>query len=53
MGAPSSWSSGSPPDILEHQHGPTALAHEAQRPHGPSAIQLILQAVFVGEAIEA
>ena len=39
--------------ILEHQHRPTALAHEVQRPHGPRAIQLILQAVFVGQAIEA
>jgi hypothetical protein len=40
--------------ILEHRHGSSALADKVQRrPHGPRAIQLILQDVFVGEAIEA
>jgi len=28
--------------ILEHQHGPTAVAHELQRPHRPCPVQLIL-----------
>ena len=39
--------------ILEHQHGPTALTRELQRPHRPRGVQLILQAVFVSESIEA
>ena len=39
--------------ILEHQHGPTAFAHELQRPHRPRPVELILQPVFVSEAIEA
>ena len=38
--------------ILEHQHGPTALAHELQGPRRPGAVQLILQPVFVRQAIE-
>ena len=39
--------------ILEHQHGPTGVAHELQRPHRPCPVELILQLVFVREAIEA
>jgi len=39
--------------VFDDEHRPPVLAHEVQRPHGPRAIQLILQAVFVGEAIEA
>ena len=38
--------------ILEHQHGPTVFAHELQRPRRPCAVQLILQPIFVSEAIE-
>jgi hypothetical protein len=38
--------------ILEQEHGPTACAHELQRPHRPRQVQLVLQAIFVGEAIE-
>ena len=38
--------------VLEHQHGPAALAHELQRPHRPRTVQLVLQAVFVSKAIE-
>ena len=40
-------------DILEHQHGTTAISHDLQRPHRPRSVQLFLQSVFVGEAIEA
>ena len=39
--------------ILEHQHSVTAAGHEVQRLHRPCSIQLSLQSVFVGEAIEA
>ena len=39
--------------VLEHQHGPTALADKLERPHRPRAVQLVLQSVFVGKAIEA
>src|SRR6266536_2810630 len=39
--------------ILEHEHGRTGVAHEVQRPHRPPPVQLILQFVFVDEAIEA
>ena len=38
--------------ILEHQHRPTAFALKRQRPRRPAAVQLVLQFVFVGEAIE-
>jgi hypothetical protein len=38
--------------ILEHQRGPTDVAHELQRPHRPCAVELVPQFVFVGEAIE-
>ena len=38
--------------ILEHQNGPTAVSQKLQRPHGPRAVKLILQGVFVGKAIE-
>jgi hypothetical protein len=40
------------PRILEHQHGPSAVARELQRSHRPRSIQLILQRVFVSKAIE-
>ena len=39
--------------ILEHQHGPTGVAHEVQRPRRPCPVELILQLVFVREAIES
>ena len=29
------------PRILEHQHDPTGVAHEAQRPHRPRPVELI------------
>ena len=38
--------------ILEHQHGPAAVAPKFQRPCRPRPVQLILQAIFVSEAIE-
>ena len=38
--------------VLQHQHGPTASAHELQRPHRPRCVELILQSVFVSKAIE-
>ena len=38
--------------IIEHQHGPTGVAHESQRPRRPCAVELIFQLVFVREAIE-
>ena len=52
MGAPSRPSKRFAARVLEHQHGPTALAHELQRPHRPGTVQLILQTVFMSEAIE-
>ena len=39
--------------ILEHQHGPTGVAHELQRPHRPCPVELVFQLVFVSEAIES
>src|SRR6516164_6692411 len=39
--------------ILEHQHGPSAVARELQRLRRPRPIQLILQGVFVSKAIDA
>ena len=51
-GAPSSRFSGSPPEILEHQYCPTAIALKRQWPRRPSAVQLVLQAVFVSQVIE-
>ena len=39
--------------ILEHQNGPTAISHKLERPHRPRAVQLILEGVFVGKAIES
>jgi hypothetical protein len=39
--------------ILEHQHGPTGVAHEVERPHCPRRLELILEFVFVGQAIKA
>ena len=40
------------PHIVEHQHGPTAIVHEAQWAHRPCAVELILEFVFVREVIE-
>src|SRR5215475_2119856 len=39
--------------ILEHQHGPARVAYELQRPHCPRRVELVLQLVFVREALEA
>ena len=39
--------------IIEHQHGPTGVAHEGERPRRPCRVELILQLVFVREAMEA
>src|SRR6516225_1757042 len=41
------------PGIVEHKHGLSALAHKRQRSHCPRFVQLVLQAVFVCQAIEA
>ena len=38
--------------ILEHQRGSTVLADQLERPHGPSAVQLLPQGVFVSEPID-
>ena len=38
--------------IIEHQHGPTGVAHEGERPRRPCPVELIFQLVFVREAIE-
>ena len=38
--------------ILEHQNGLTAISHKFKRSHRPRAVQLILEGVFVGKAIE-
>ena len=40
-------------DVLEHQHRANTIAHDLQRSHRPRSVQLFLQSVFVGEAIEA
>ena len=39
--------------IIEYQRCATGVLYECQRPQGPRAVQLILQFVFVNEAIEA
>src|SRR5215469_6603541 len=39
--------------ILEHQYGATPVARKLQRAQRPHTAQLILQAIFVREAIEA
>ena len=39
--------------ILDHQHGLSAFAYEFQRPCGPGTVQVVPQAVFVREALEA
>ena len=39
--------------IIEHQHGPTGVAHEGKRPRRPCPVELIFQLVFVREAIES
>jgi hypothetical protein len=38
--------------VLQHKRGPTAFAPEFERPHRPRSVELILQSVFVGEALE-
>jgi hypothetical protein len=38
--------------ILEQQEGMAALLGKFQRPHGPSAVKFVPQAIFVGEASE-
>jgi hypothetical protein len=38
--------------VLEHQHGPTAFPDELDRSHRPGRVQLVLQSVFTGKAIE-
>ena len=38
--------------ILEHQHDLAALAHQLERAHGPGAVELVPQSIFVGEAID-
>ena len=38
--------------ILEHQNGTAAISHKLERPHRPIGVQLILEGVFVGKAIE-
>jgi hypothetical protein len=53
MGAPSRRASGSPPGILEHERGPAGLTHQFQRPNRPGTVQLVLQAIFVGKAVQA
>ena len=42
-----------PAGILEHQNALTAMSREFERPHGPGAVQLILERVFVGKAIDS
>ena len=39
--------------VIEQQHGLTAFADQLQRPRCPCAIQLILQAIFMPEVMEA
>ena len=39
--------------IIEHQHGPTGVAHEGERPRRPCPVELIFQLVFVRKAIES
>jgi len=38
--------------VLEHQHGPTAVADELDRPRRPCPVELVLQVVFASKAIE-
>ena len=38
--------------ILQHQQGAPALAQQLQGPGGPRRLQLVLQRIFVGEAVE-
>src|SRR5262249_38567543 len=39
--------------ILEHQHGPSGIADEVQRPRRPRPVELVLQFEFMGKTIEA
>jgi hypothetical protein len=39
-----------PARIVEHQNGPSTIAHKLKRPHRPCAVQLMLEGVFVGKA---
>jgi hypothetical protein len=36
-----------------HQHGPSSVAQEVQRPHRPRLVELVLQFELVGQTIEA
>ncbi len=38
--------------ILQHQHGPAAVADELQRPRRPGSVQLVPQGIFVRQAIQ-
>jgi hypothetical protein len=38
--------------IPEHKHDPTAVTAKLERPRSPRPVQLILQTIFVSEAIE-
>jgi hypothetical protein len=38
--------------ILKEEQGPTISAHKIERPDGPSRVKLILQIVFVSQAVE-
>ena len=38
--------------ILEEEQGPTISAHKIERPDGPGCVKLILQIVFVSQAVE-
>ena len=38
--------------ILQHQHGPAAVADELQRPRRPASVQRVLQSKFVRQAIQ-
>ena len=38
--------------ILKEEQGPTISAHKIERPDGPGCVKLILQIVFVSQAVE-
>ena len=38
--------------ILKEEQGPTISAHKIERPDGPGCVKLILQTVFVSQAVE-
>jgi hypothetical protein len=39
--------------IFEQQNDLAAVSRKRKRPHGPCAVQLILEGIFVGKAIES